>query len=157
VSLPSQIKEGLRELLSMTGEDEVREIEVERRIFGGWRIRVSRGAVGATTIAQVAPTVATQASGQPQSSVETESAKPDDGPTIPSPMVGTFYCAPSPEAEPFVKVGDTVAVGQIVCIIEAMKIMNEIEAEVAGRVSKVLVENGTPVEYNTPLFALEPI
>ena len=156
MSLPSRIKESLRELLSMTGEDEVREIEVERRTFGGWRIRVSRGAVGATTIAQAAPT-ATQALGQPQSSVETESAKPDDGPTIPSPMVGTFYRAPSPEAEPFVKVGDTVAVGQIVCIIEAMKIMNEIEAEVAGRVSEVLVENESPVEYNTPLFALEPI
>ena len=72
-------------------------------------------------------------------------------------MVGTFYRAPSPEAEPFVKEGDTVAVGQLVCIIEAMKIMNEIEAEVSGRVTRVLVENGKPVAYNTPLFAVEPL
>lgn len=156
MSLPNRIKESLRELLSMTGEDEVREIEVEHRAFGGWRIRVSRGAVGATTVAQVAPPTATQtAAAQPQPAEE--STQTEDGPTIPSPMVGTFYRAPSPEAEPFVKEGDTVTVGQIVCIIEAMKIMNEIEAEVSGRVTQVLVENGNPVEYNTSLFALEPL
>ena len=156
MGLPNRIKESLRELLSMTGEDEVREIEVEQRAFGGWRIRVSRGAVGATTVAQVAPPTATQTvAAQPQPAEE--STQTEDGPTIPSPMVGTFYRAPSPEAEPFVKEGDTVTVGQIVCIIEAMKIMNEIEAEVSGRVTQVLVENGNPVDYNTSLFALEPL
>ncbi len=153
MSLPSRIRESLRELLSMTGEDDVREIEVERRVLGGWRIRVSRGQVAS---ASVAPQAVETPVGQPDVA-ESDSAPADDGVTIPSPMVGTFYRAPAPEADPFVKEGDTVAVGQIVCIIEAMKIMNEIEAEVNGRVRQVLIENGRPVEYNTPLFVLEPI
>ena len=73
---------------------------------------------------------------------------------IKSPIVGTFYAAASPEAAPFVRVGDLVEAGQTVCIIEAMKLMNEIEADVAGEVARVLVENGQPVEYGEPLFAL---
>jgi acetyl-CoA carboxylase biotin carboxyl carrier protein len=76
--------------------------------------------------------------------------------TIEAPMVGTFYRAPSPDAAPFVREGDRVKKGQVVCIIEAMKLMNEIESKVAGRVVKVLVENTQPVEYGQPLFLLEP-
>ena len=76
--------------------------------------------------------------------------------TIESPMVGTFYRAPSPDAQPFVREGDRVKKGQVVCIVEAMKLMNEIESKVAGRVIKVLVENAQPVEYGQPLFLLEP-
>ena len=71
-------------------------------------------------------------------------------------MVGTFYRAPAPEAAPFVRVGDVVKKGQVVCIIEAMKLMNEVESKVAGRVVKVLVENAQPVEYGQPLFLVEP-
>ena len=76
--------------------------------------------------------------------------------TIDAPMVGTFYGAPAPDAQPYVREGDVVKKGQIVCIIEAMKLMNEIEAKVAGRVAKVLVENAQPVEYGQPLFVVEP-
>jgi len=75
---------------------------------------------------------------------------------IKSPIVGTYYASPSPDGDPFVKVGDSVAVGQVVCIIEAMKLMNEIEADTAGEVSRVFVENGQPVEYGEPLFAVRP-
>jgi acetyl-CoA carboxylase biotin carboxyl carrier protein len=75
---------------------------------------------------------------------------------IKSPIVGTFYAAPNPEAGPFVKVGDVVEAGQTVCIIEAMKLMNEIEADISGEVVRTLVENGQPVEYGEPLFALRP-
>src|SRR6266436_603853 len=75
---------------------------------------------------------------------------------IKSPIVGTFYSGPSPEAAPFVKVGDHVEAGQTVCIIEAMKLMNEIEADIAGEVARLMVENGQPVEYGEPLFALRP-
>jgi len=75
---------------------------------------------------------------------------------IKSPIVGTFYAAASPEAAPFVRVGDFVESGQTVCIIEAMKLMNEIEADISGEVARVLVENGQPVEYGEPLFALRP-
>jgi acetyl-CoA carboxylase biotin carboxyl carrier protein len=76
--------------------------------------------------------------------------------SIEAPMVGTFYRASSPTAEPYVREGDMVKEGQILCIIEAMKLMNEIESKAAGRVAKILVENGQPVEYGQPLFLLEP-
>ena len=99
------------------------------------------------------PAAAVQA--PPPAATEAEPAVVE-GPSVKSPMVGTFYTSPSPDADPFVKEGDIVTVGQTVCIIEAMKIMNEIEAEVGGRVSKVLVENGAPVEYDTPLFTIDP-
>jgi acetyl-CoA carboxylase biotin carboxyl carrier protein len=76
---------------------------------------------------------------------------------IPSPMVGTFYRAPNPEAPLYVEVGSTVEIGDVVCIVEAMKMMNEIQAQIAGRVVSILVENGQPVEYGQALFALEPL
>lgn len=76
---------------------------------------------------------------------------------IRSPIVGTFYQAPSPDADPFVQVGDSISQGTVLCIIEAMKLMNEIESDVNGRLVKILVENGMPVEYNQPLFLVEPI
>ncbi len=79
------------------------------------------------------------------------------GTTINSPMVGTFYRASSPEAQPYVEVGSVVEKGDVVCIIEAMKMMNEIQSEMRGRVVKILVENGQPVEYGQPLFLLEPL
>jgi len=75
---------------------------------------------------------------------------------IKSPMVGTFYRAPAPDAKPYVELNQMITMGQVVCIIEAMKLMNEIESEVAGRVAKVLVENGKPVEYGQVLFLMEP-
>ena len=75
---------------------------------------------------------------------------------IKSPMVGTFYRAPAPDAPPFVEVGQDLEVGQVVCILEAMKLMNEIKSEVAGRIAEVLMENGAPVEYGQPLFVVEP-
>ncbi|KAB7726162.1 acetyl-CoA carboxylase biotin carboxyl carrier protein [Rudanella paleaurantiibacter] len=77
--------------------------------------------------------------------------------TIKSPMIGTFYRSSNPETPAFVEIGDEVKVGKVVCIIEAMKLFNEIESEVSGRIVKVLVENATPVEYDQPLFLVEPI
>jgi acetyl-CoA carboxylase biotin carboxyl carrier protein len=77
--------------------------------------------------------------------------------TIESPMVGTFYMAPSPGVDPYVKVGDIVKKGQILCIIEAMKLMNEIESELNGKIVSILVEDGNPVEYGEPLFYIEPL
>jgi acetyl-CoA carboxylase biotin carboxyl carrier protein len=82
--------------------------------------------------------------------------RPGNMAAIEAPMVGTFYRASSPTADPYVREGDIVKEGQIVCIIEAMKLMNEIEAKVAGRIAKVLAENGQPVEYGQPLFLIEP-
>lgn len=83
-------------------------------------------------------------------------AKADNLITIKSPMVGTFYRTPNPESPVFVNVGDDVKPGKVVCIIEAMKLFNEIESEISGKIVKVLVENATPVEYDQPLFLVEP-
>jgi acetyl-CoA carboxylase biotin carboxyl carrier protein len=77
--------------------------------------------------------------------------------TIEAPMVGTFYRAPKPDAPPFVAEGDMVKEGQVVCIVEAMKLMNEIESKVAGRIAKIVVENGQPVEFGQPLFVVDPL
>jgi acetyl-CoA carboxylase biotin carboxyl carrier protein len=74
---------------------------------------------------------------------------------IRSPIVGTFYRAPAPDADPYVNIGDTISSGTVLCIIEAMKLMNEIESDVSGKIVKILVENGKPVEYNQPLFQIQ--
>ena len=96
-------------------------------------------------------------SAQPQAAEKSAAAAPASNLHImTSPIVGTFYSAPSPDADPFVRVGDRVKKGQVLCIIEAMKLMNEIEARAAGRVAKVLVENGQPVEYGQALFLVDP-
>lgn len=99
------------------------------------------------TAANVAEAEASEQDGKP--------ARPTNHKTVTAPMVGTFYRAPSPDAEPYIKVGDAVEVGQPLCIIEAMKLMNEIESEVAGRIVEILVENAQPIEYGQPLFIVE--
>ena len=155
MKLSQALKDSLKELITIAG-DGVSEIEVEKRMFG-WKLRISKGS--ATQAVQIAaPAAAPAVAKLAPASAEEEVAPANEpaGTPIPSPMVGTFHRSPSPDADPFINVGDVVSVGQTVCIIEAMKIMNEIEAEVGGRVTKVLVENGDPVEYNTPLFLVEP-
>jgi len=88
---------------------------------------------------------------------KSESLKSENIFEVKSPMVGTFYRSPAPEADPYVNVGSTVGAGTVLCIIEAMKLMNEIESEVSGKIVKILVENSQPVEYNQPLFLIEKI
>lgn len=93
-------------------------------------------------------------SDQPQEVVSKEVAE-DNTHIINSPIVGTFYRAPAPDADPYVQIGDTVSSGSVLCIVEAMKLMNEIESDVSGKIVQILVENGTPVEFNQPLFKIE--
>lgn len=156
------------ELIDVLVEREISEFEMEK---GGVRIRIKRGnaaAEGGNSSASssslppawasppsppspvpVAAASVTSADGVPSEIVE-------DVHIIKSPIVGTFYNAPSPSAPPFVKVGDVVEVGQPLCIIEAMKLMNEIESEAAGEIVRIYVENGQPVEYGQSLFAIRP-
>jgi acetyl-CoA carboxylase biotin carboxyl carrier protein len=124
------------------------ELEVEE---SGRRVRVVRAhaRVGAAPGARVEAAAQLPAA-QPAEEV------PSNLVTIEAPMVGTFYRASGPDASPFVSEGDIVKEGQVLCIIEAMKLMNEIEAKLAGRIAKVLVENAQPVEYGQPLFLVEP-
>ena len=125
------------------------ELEVEG---GGLRVRVvRRHAPAAAPQAASAPAALPQAEG-----VERAAEAPSGTVTIEAPMVGTFYRATSPEAPPFVSEGDTITEGQALCIIEAMKLMNEIEAEVAGEVVKIHHDSGQPVQYGEPLFAVRP-
>ena len=104
-------------------------------------------AASAAPVAEAAPVAAEPAAAAPAAKTGVE---------VTAPIVGTFYEAPAPDASPFVKVGDTVEVGQVLCIIEAMKLMNEIEAETKGVIAEVLINNGEPVEYGQALFRIEP-
>jgi acetyl-CoA carboxylase biotin carboxyl carrier protein len=125
------------------------ELEIESM---GLRIRVVRGHAPVT---MAAPAPAAPALSQSEAVAPVADAVPG-AITVEAPMVGTFYRATNPEATPFVSEGDTVKEGQTLCIIEAMKLMNEIESKVAGRVVKILVENAQPVEFGQPLFLVEP-
>lgn len=110
--------------------------------------------MAAPVAAPVTPAAAAPAPAAP--ATPAAEAKTDNLITIKSPMVGTFYRTPNPESPSFVNVGDDVKPGKVVCIIEAMKLFNEIESEISGKIVKVLVENATPVEYDQPLFLVEP-
>ncbi len=132
--------------------------EVEIRI-GATRLRVSRGPSNsapapAAAVAAPVPAAPETRPGEPAPDGAAPAAEDPNRTTVPSPMVGTFYRRPRPDAEPFVNPGDRVQPGQVVCIIEAMKLMNNIEAETAGVVEEILPEDGAPVQFGDPLFVL---
>ena len=129
---------------------DLRELEIESM---GLRVRVVRGHVAMPAVAH--PVTAPAALPQPEASGQGVELAPGTV-TIDAPMVGTFYRAASPDAAAFVSEGDAVKEGQTLCIIEAMKLMNEIESKLTGRVVKILVENAQPVEFGQPLFLVEP-
>ncbi len=106
--------------------------------------------------APVAPAAPAPAAAAPAAAAPVAAPAADDGHKLLSPIVGTFYRAPSPDADAFVQVGQHVSVGDTLCIVEAMKLMNEIESDMTGTVTKILVENGQPVEYNQPMFIIKP-
>ena len=149
----------IRTLVNIVNDSQITEIEIEEE---GKRLRISRTLPQAVVAMPPTPIPMATAPAVPMP------APPADAPATPapaaannyhevrSPIVGTFYRASSPDAEPFVQVGQTVSAGQTLCIIEAMKILNEIECDRGGRVVKILVENAQPVEYNQPLFLIDP-
>jgi acetyl-CoA carboxylase biotin carboxyl carrier protein len=150
---PPDPVDSARALAELAVQHDLKELEVEH---AGTRIRVVREHPAAS-VAAVA------AAPRPESAAATTPAGRPEVPaadahlvTIEAPMVGTFYRAPSPEAAPYVSEGEVVKQGQILCIIEAMKLMNEIEAKVAGRIVKILADNAQPVEYGQPLFLVDP-
>jgi acetyl-CoA carboxylase biotin carboxyl carrier protein len=134
----------------------------------GQKVVIRRGPPpGVTQVVHHAPPVAVAAApaaaapapaSAPAAAPAPAAAKPTDKPghLVTAPLVGTFYRAPSPESPPYVDVGTIVKKGQVLCIVEAMKLMNEIEAEVGGRVAEIFVQNATPVEFGQPLFRIEP-
>ena len=158
----------IQDLIDVLVERKITEFEMEQ---SGLRVRIKRGDAqsmnpGAASLSFAVPASpapapaglplpvgAAEASPAP---VEASTEAPEGLHLIKSPIVGTFYSAPAPNAPPFVKLGDVVQVGQVLCVIEAMKLMNEIESEVAGELVRVYVENGQPVEYGQSLFAIKP-
>jgi acetyl-CoA carboxylase biotin carboxyl carrier protein len=147
---PTPALKRLRELAALVNEHGLAEIEIEQ---DGVRIRVVRERATPVGPAAGPETPSTRPAPLP---LEREGATAAGLVTIESPMVGTFYRAPSPQAPPYVNEGDPIKEGQVLCIIEAMKLMNEIEAKVSGRVARILVDNAQPVEYGQPLFLVAP-
>jgi len=151
----------LRTLVKMLTATDISEFEWEQ---GEERIVIRRGqvsaagpVVAAAPVVMTAPTAAAGAPAAATPEIEEKEAVEDGNETIESPIVGTFYRAPSPDSDPYVEVGTVVEKGQTLCIVEAMKLMNEIEAEFKCRIVKILKDNAQPVEYGDPLFLVEPI
>ncbi|KPV39743.1 acetyl-CoA carboxylase [Thiohalorhabdus denitrificans] len=142
----------IRRLIELLEDSDVTEIEIAE---GEESVRISRGSPAAPPPAPVQPAPAQQPAAAPAPAPEAP-AEEESGIKVEAPMVGTFYRASSPEAEPFVREGDRVNVGDTLCIIEAMKLFNEIESEYSGRIKKILAENAQPVEYGEPLLIIEP-
>jgi acetyl-CoA carboxylase biotin carboxyl carrier protein len=153
----------LKELIEFLIEKDIAEFELER---GDVKVKIKRGGQHtvvqtraevpyvAVTVPQTGPPAVVTASAAAPAAVE---AVPEENlHIVKSPIVGTLYEAPSPGAPPFVKVGDTVEVGQVLCIVEAMKLLNEIESDVAGEIVKKMGSNGQPIEYGQELFAIRP-
>ena len=146
----------LKKLIDLVQESGIAELEITE---GEEKVKIVKGGAAAapgTAAVHTAPHPAAHAVEPPRSAPPTappgEPEPAQEGQLVKAPMVGTFYRSPSPDAKPFVEVGQTVKKGDTVCIVEAMKLMNEIETDVSGVVKAILVENGQPVEYGQPLF-----
>ncbi len=154
LNLTGLMQDGLRELIELVGSSGVTELHIER---GETKLHIKSAPRGTQAPSQpdhsehLEPLVAAL----PQPVSTTMPAAAPSGTPITSPIVGTYYSAPNPQADPFVRVGDRVEVGQTVGIVEAMKMMNEIESEIAGRIVEILVENGQAVEYGQPLMLVD--
>jgi acetyl-CoA carboxylase biotin carboxyl carrier protein len=152
----------IKELIELLVEKDIAEFEMER---GDVKLHIKRGGAHETLaagplLAQVAPVPVVAAATAPAPAAHVPpptvaaTAEEEDLAIVKSPIVGTYYEAPSPGSPPYVKVGDAVKEGQVLCIIEAMKLMNEIEADVSGEIVKMFIPNGSPVEYGMPLFGI---
>ena len=150
------IKE-IKEMITLMNENNLLELEIEKE---GMRIRLKKESPAGEKTSTPLQIVTT-----PQFSISQEQSHPQINKEeitkklieLKAPMVGTFYRAPSPESQPFAEVGQNIEIGQVVCIIEAMKLMNEIKSEIKGKISEILIENGHPIEFGQPLFLIEPI
>jgi len=149
----------LRQLIQLVQKTGIGELEVSS---GSRTVRISTSPANVAQAPVWSPdpraaAPATQSEIPTATAESTKSATKSNVVAVTSPMVGTFYRAPAPDADPYVEVGDMVIVGQTVCIVEAMKLMNEIESEVRGKIVQILVENAQPVEFGQPLFNIEPV
>ena len=143
----------LKEMIALMNENGLTEIEIERE---GQRIRLKKGFSGAPEVTHEGVLIQPQQVASAAAPAKEPEAVKSNLIEIKAPMVGTFYRSPAPDAPVFVEEGSMIEPGQVICIIEAMKLMNEIKSEVKGKIVKILVENGQPVEFGQPLFLVEP-
>ncbi|MCZ6800934.1 MAG: acetyl-CoA carboxylase biotin carboxyl carrier protein [Nitrospirae bacterium] len=148
----SEHRKEIEELVEILSQENLTEIEVERKDV---RIRIRRE-LPSLSSSNPHPVVSSDTGKSSEVVVGTPVGESSRFLTVTSPIVGTFYRAPSPEADPYVEEGDLVKKGQVICIVEAMKLMNEIESETDGRVVKILIESGAAVEYGQPLYLIDP-
>lgn len=143
----------LKKLIDLVEESGISELELTE---DGEKVRISRNFTASAPVQHYAPAhyAAAPQTAAPTPVAAVAAPAEEEGHAVKSPMVGTFYRSPSPDAKPFAEVGDTVAVGDTLCIIEAMKLLNEIESDKAGVVKKILVDNGQAIEYGEPLFII---
>lgn len=146
--------EDLKELMGLLKESDVTELQIEK---DGVKVKIKREKFFGGHLDLQQPVFHERKEPKKETAPEPESETEGKLFTVTSPIVGTFYRTPSPDAGPFVEVGTRVKKGQVLCIIEAMKLMNEIESEIEGIIVRALVENGHPVEYGEPLFLVEPV
>ena len=147
------IKE-IKDMINLMNENGLTELEIEKE---GVRIKLKKGSNGFERAVEfVQPAMSAQSQQQEKVVTGAQAAEKRNVLEVKSPMVGTFYRAASPEAPPYVNIGDTIEVGQVVCIIEAMKLMNEIKSEVRGKIVDIQVDNAEPVEFGQALFVVEP-
>lgn len=142
----------IKRLIELLKNTDITELQIERE---GAKLKIKRERFLSSF--EVEPSAKQPVTAEAKETKEEAATEEKKLVTITSPIVGIFHRAPSPEAPPFVEVGSTVKKGQVLCIVEAMKLMNEIESDTDGIVSKILVENGQPVEYGEPLFLIEPL
>ena len=156
----------IQELIKLINKQEIKEISIERKDF---KLNIITGsdepqvviapAAAPQVIAAQAPVAvapAAPAAATPAAPTVSEETAHDNYITIKSPMIGTFYRKPSPDKDVFINIGDSIAEGDVICIVEAMKLFNEIESEVSGKVIKILVDDMSPIEYDQPLFLVDP-
>ena len=152
----------IQELIKLINKQDIKEISIERKDF---KLNIITGSDEPQVV--LAPAAAPQVIAAPAAAPEpvaapdpepvaSEEAANDNYITIKSPMIGTFYRKPSPDKDVFINIGDSIAEGDVICIVEAMKLFNEIESEVSGKLVKILVDDMSPIEYDQPLFLVDP-
>lgn len=146
----------IKKLIKFVDSSDITDLEVEQE---GFRIKIAKKIRGSHSASHPqyihAPVISQPSEAPAKKEIGEDEVKPANTHEIRSPIVGTFYRAPAPDADPYVQVGDNISVGTVLCIVEAMKLMNEIESDVNGKIIKILAENGKPVEFNQPLFLIQ--
>ena len=148
----------IKKLVKIFNTSGITDLEIEEEGFKikiANKVRVSQGVVQ-PAVMQTGATISPAPATEETQTKEVPAESTNNYHEVRSPIVGTFYRAPAPDADSYVQIGDSVSVGSVLCIVEAMKLMNEIESDADGKIVKILAENGKPVEYNQPLFLIEP-